>query len=180
MDADGILESMSLKALLLSIERGLPPAPSARLRFHSKRYTFCTAMNGLTSRLEATLRILFRFGIRQLIETGTFRGTTTEWFAKFEIPVYTIESNRHNYEFAKQRRVANTNVHVELGNSTEVLPTLAAKLDFAVPTFIYLKLLSFSHVGDDGRLYQDFDRQCFPEAEMACGPFEFTKRTASL
>lgn len=95
-------------------------------------------MNGLTSRLEATRQILFRCGIRQIIETGTFRGTTTEWFAKFGIPVYTIESNRHNYEFAKLRLGGRTNVHVELGNSAEVLPTLASRLDPAVPTFIYL------------------------------------------
>jgi hypothetical protein len=65
---------MSLKALLLSIERELPPTLSARLRFHSKRHTvfypYGTAMNGLTSRLEAARQILFRCGIRQVIETG--------------------------------------------------------------------------------------------------------------
>jgi hypothetical protein len=58
--------------------------------------------------------------------------------AKFDILVYTIESNRHNYEFAKLRLRAKPNVHVELGNSAEVLPALAARLDPAAPTFIYL------------------------------------------
>jgi hypothetical protein len=95
-------------------------------------------MNGLTSRLETARQIFFRCGVRQIIETGTFRGTTTEWFAKFDLPVYTIESYRHNYEFAKLRLREKKNVHVEFGNSAEVLPILVATLDTSLPTFIYL------------------------------------------
>jgi Caenorhabditis protein of unknown function, DUF268 len=41
--------------------------------------------------------------------------------------------------------------------------------------FSLLKLLSFSFVGDDGRLYEDSDPLTIPESEMACGLFEFSK-----
>jgi hypothetical protein len=43
--------------------------------------------------------------------------------------------------------------------------------------FPQLELLSFSFVGDDGRLYEDTNPLAIPESELACGLFEFTKRT---
>jgi hypothetical protein len=42
-------------------------------------------------------------------------------------------------------------------------------------TFSELKLVSFSHVGDDGNLYENTDPLALPASEMACGLFEFTK-----
>jgi hypothetical protein len=53
-------------------------------------------------------------------------------------------------------------------------------LETILRTFEGLQLLSFSYVGDDGRLYADVDPQTFPVSEMACGLFEFTKRAAPL
>jgi hypothetical protein len=41
--------------------------------------------------------------------------------------------------------------------------------------FPHLQLLSFSFVGDDGRLYTDQNPFDLPNSEMACGLFEFTK-----
>ncbi len=53
---------------------------------------------------------------------------------------------------------------------------------FAVGTILEafkgLELVSFSYVGDDGRLYEDADPKDFPVSEMACGLFEFTKLAA--
>ena len=95
-------------------------------------------MNGQTSRLETTRQILFRCGIRQIVETGTFRGTTSEWLAGFTMPVTTIESNVENYHFSKLRLEGMTNVQVELGSSVEVLSQLVGKMDTSVPTFFYL------------------------------------------
>jgi hypothetical protein len=42
-------------------------------------------------------------------------------------------------------------------------------------TFSELKLVSFSHVGDDGNFYENTDPLALPASEMACGLFEFTK-----
>ena len=53
-------------------------------------------------------------------------------------------------------------------------------LETILRTFERLQLVSFSYVGDDGRLYAEVDPRTFPVSEMACGLFEFTKRTATL
>jgi hypothetical protein len=44
-------------------------------------------------------------------------------------------------------------------------------------TFSMLDLVSFSYVGDDDLLYEDRDPLKLPPSEMACGLFEFTKRS---
>ena len=44
-------------------------------------------------------------------------------------------------------------------------------------TFSGLELVSFSFVGDDGCLYEDVDPLQLPESDLACGLFEFTKRS---
>jgi hypothetical protein len=45
-------------------------------------------------------------------------------------------------------------------------------------TFSGLQLVSFSFVGDDGRLYEDVNPLQLPESNLACGLFEFTKVSA--
>jgi hypothetical protein len=42
--------------------------------------------------------------------------------------------------------------------------------------FPALQLVSFSFVGDDGRLYEDIDPIGIPNSDLACGLFEFTKQ----
>lgn len=44
--------------------------------------------------------------------------------------------------------------------------------------FSGLELVSFSYVGDDDRLYEDVRPLDMPQSELACGLFEFTKRSA--
>ena len=44
-------------------------------------------------------------------------------------------------------------------------------------TFSGLELVSFSFVGDDGCLYEDVNPLQLPESDLACGLFEFTKRS---
>jgi hypothetical protein len=38
-----------------------------------------------------------------LVETGTFLGTTTEWIAAFQIPVFTIEADAEHFGFSRSR-----------------------------------------------------------------------------
>jgi predicted O-methyltransferase YrrM len=85
------------------------------LRDHRKFYPWGFAMNGQTSRLEAVRQIIFAAGIDRIIETGTFRGTTTEWFAQFGLPVETVETDRRFFSFAKARlsRFSNTEAHLD-------------------------------------------------------------------
>lgn len=52
-----------------------------------------------------------------IIETGTYRGTTTELMVETGLPVYTIEGNPRHYGFARARLVAKHNVTLRLGDS---------------------------------------------------------------
>jgi hypothetical protein len=47
-------------------------------------------------------------------------------------------------------------------------------------SFPLLELVSFSFVGDDGRLCEDVDPMAVPASDLACGLFEFTKPDHSL
>jgi predicted SAM-dependent methyltransferase len=46
-------------------------------------------------------------------------------------------------------------------------------------SFPELQLISFSYVGDDGRMNENTDPLALPKSEMACGMFEFTKAAVS-
>jgi len=128
--------------ILDKAERVLSAPAAARGRYALANrdyfYPFGTAMNGQTARLEAVRQIMFRCGIRQIVETGTFRGTTTEWLADFGWPVASIESNITNYHFSKLRLQRKPNVRVEFGSSVDVLPKFPGQMDTSLPTFFYL------------------------------------------
>ena len=124
------------------IGRYLPPAVKGWARYvrgsHKDFYPFGTAMNGQTARLEATREIFYKCQIKLIIETGTFRGTTTEWLAGLGAPVISIELHSPSYEFAKRRLARFANVSLKRGNSVDVLRSVLPQCDPAVPTFIYL------------------------------------------
>jgi hypothetical protein len=105
---------------------------------HSDFYPFGFAMNGQTARLEAVRQIFYRCGIRAIIETGTFRGTTTEWLAGFGVPVMTIESHAPAFEFAVRRLRRFKNVSVRLGSSSDILLDHLPSVGRATSTMIYL------------------------------------------
>ena len=69
-------------------------------------------MNGMTSRLEAVRQIITSLKIERIVETGTFRGTTAEWFAQFGLPFETVEISERYYTFSKERlrRFANAQI----------------------------------------------------------------------
>ena len=118
----------------------VPASTKGWLRFkrghHADFYPFGFAMNGQTARLEAVRQIIWKCGIKQIVETGTFRGTTTEWFAQFGVPVISIESHRPTHEFAHRRLAKYKNVLALRGDSTAVLPEIL--LNARPPTLLYL------------------------------------------
>jgi hypothetical protein len=120
----------------------IPASVKGSLRFarglHSDFYPFGFAMNGQTARLEAVRQLSYKCGIRSIIETGTFRGTTTEWLAGFGVPVMTIESHAPTFEFAVRRLRRFKNVSVRLGSSSDILPDYLPSVGRATSTMIYL------------------------------------------
>jgi hypothetical protein len=59
-----------------------------------------------------------------IVETGTYRGTTTEFLADTGLPIYSIESDRRNYGFARARLWRRRNVSLFCGDSRETLHKL--------------------------------------------------------
>jgi hypothetical protein len=73
-----------------------------------------------------------------VIETGTYRGTTTEWFAEKGLPTYSIEANRQFFVYSLVRFGRTKNVHVSHGDSRAFLRQLARKVDVEASGLFYL------------------------------------------
>lgn len=96
-------------------------------------------LNGQAERRKIFEELLSVFHFQAIVETGTFRGVTTEYFAQFGLPVYSIEVNERFYEYSKLRLRNAKNVFLRLGSSAEVLPKLLSLQDFQHgDVFLYL------------------------------------------
>lgn len=118
--------------------RALKGIADYRSRDHRKFYPWGFAMNGQTSRLEAVRQIIFAADIARIIETGTFRGTTTEWFAQFGLPVETVETDNRFFSFSKARLSRFPNVAIHLGSSVPFLRLRLAGADINDRMLFYL------------------------------------------
>lgn len=59
-----------------------------------------------------------------LVETGTFRGTTTEFMAATRLPLYTVERATRPFGYARQRLKGFANVKLTCGDSRKFLRDL--------------------------------------------------------
>lgn len=103
----------------------LPDRLKGRIDFYMRNeqhfYPWRGPMNGQAHRLEIARRIIEDCGIERIVETGTYRGTTTAWFADFGLPVDTVEAHPR-YHYFSGRRLANfKNVSLEFGNSVDFI-----------------------------------------------------------
>ena len=67
-------------------------------------------------------------GIKYFIESGTYRGATTQWAAKHFKKVYTIEKSPEIYEKYKMEINAFSNIQGYLGDSKELLPSIVDEI----------------------------------------------------
>ncbi|WFU18776.1 hypothetical protein [Bradyrhizobium sp. CB3481] len=118
--------------------RALKGLTDYALRDHRKFYPWGFAMNGQTSRLEAVRQIIYAAGINRIIETGTFRGTTTEWFAQFGLPLETVETDQRFFYFAKARLSRFSNVEAHLDSSVSFLSKRLSHADRRDRILFYL------------------------------------------
>jgi len=95
-------------------------------RFPERRNSWGGAMNGQIGRQRLYEAIVSRVAPVAIIETGTFRGTTTEFMAETGLPIYSVEGLARNYGFARARLLRKRNVHLYQGDSREVLRNLFA------------------------------------------------------
>ena len=60
-------------------------------------------LNGQALRQRIFRRLMDVGDVKRIVETGTYRGTTTEFFAGFNVPVLTVETNHRYYTYSKLR-----------------------------------------------------------------------------
>jgi len=90
--------------------------------------TWSGPFNGQNARQQIIRDLVFSLRVEQFVETGTFRGTTTEFLANLlGAPVFTVESQPRYFSVAKQRLAQYPSVTVELGDSRSFLRGLASK-----------------------------------------------------
>jgi hypothetical protein len=80
--------------------------------------------NGQAYRCLLFAALVGRLRPAAIVETGTYLGTTTEWIAAFQLPIFTCESAEENFGFAQARLSALRNVAITLGDSREFLRKL--------------------------------------------------------
>lgn len=124
---------------MLGATRGHPPWPG-----------FGQAFNGQAVRLRTVRALINHFEPDAFVETGTFLGFTTRFFAGNNVPVYTVEVDRSFYLAARLRLAGAPEVNVIRGNSREAIADLASERPFDRP-FAYLD----AHWWDDLPLHDE-------------------------
>jgi|SRR5882757_1407037 len=110
-----------LEALKGSLEYYIRPGLKAGTALHDPTWRGLGPLNGQESRQDATRQIIEKIKPPVIIETGTYRGISTEWFAQFGIPVHTIEVNPRLHAYSSQRLRNYDNVTCHLGRSLDVI-----------------------------------------------------------
>jgi hypothetical protein len=121
----------------------------------SKKNVFGSAFNGQSKRQEIFRDIADHISLSAIIETGTHRGSTAEFFLKNTfLPVYSVELNPRYYFYARYRLRNYERAHLFLGDSVSFLTSLKEKAgasDHGV--FFYLD----SHWGERLPLKEEVD-----------------------
>ncbi|MGH9878161.1 MAG: hypothetical protein ACRD5H_11020 [Nitrososphaerales archaeon] len=140
------------------LKRGIGAGNLGRLDFfrHPERqYSWGGPFNGQKFRRRIVFDLLFAFPIKAVVETGTFRGTTTALFAATSLPVYSAEIHPRYFSYAKTRFLFNRhNVHLYHGDSRSFLRYLSG--DSRIPkedVFFYLD----AHWGNDSPLRDELE-----------------------
>jgi len=111
--------------------------------------------NGQQFRQRIFFDLINQFPVKAIIETGTYRGTTTTLFATTPLPVYSVETHPRFYAYSKMRfRHQRNKVHL-YNNDSRAFLTMLSK-DPVVPkeaVFFYLD----AHWKDDLPLREELE-----------------------
>lgn len=135
-----------MKSILDKVYRGvtryLPGELAGRLDLLRPSYwaSWGGPLNGQVRRREIVRELAREVTFDRVVETGTYRGTSTEFFsAVFGVPVATVEASVRHFTYSSRRLAVQRDVSVELGDSRAFLRRLAAQPGARSETvFIYL------------------------------------------
>jgi len=98
-------------------------------RFPNRRSRWGGPLNGQTDRRELFEELLAEFEPDFVVETGTYRGNATAWFASrlSPRPVRSVEADVRTYGFARRALKGLDNVRLALGDSRAHLRDLLAR-----------------------------------------------------
>lgn len=124
-------------------------------RFPKYRASWGGPFNGQQHRRRMFTDILAVGSVRAVVETGTFRGTTTEFMASVApLPIFTVEYDRRNLGYSRQRLMGRSNVAVAHGDSRAFLRRLVD--GDSLPDGVVLFYLD-AHWGEDLPLAEELD-----------------------
>lgn len=100
------------RSLIVAVLPDMAKGAIDYFRFPAMRESWGGPLNGQIMRQKLYKALLAMVSPVAIVETGTFRGTTTEFFAESGLPVYSMEALAYNYGFArvKLRRFKNVKV----------------------------------------------------------------------
>lgn len=109
-------------------------------RFPELRDSWGGAFNGQEFRAKIFQELIENIDFGALFETGSFRGTTTEFMAQqYPGNIYTMESQLENHGFCQARFWQNHRIHVLHGDSRTLLPHYLKKVQlWKKPIICYL------------------------------------------
>jgi hypothetical protein len=110
--------------------------------------------NGQCGRQQLFVDIIRTVPFSVIIETGTHRGTTTEYFAReTRLPTYSVEADARSHYYAGRRLRRFPNVTLSLGDSRRFLRSLCVELSDQELPFVYLD----AHWGPDLPLAEEVE-----------------------
>ena len=107
----------------------LLPKLLGQRRYGSLRYRRFPALgrawggpfNGQRWRCLLVAELIHKLQPKAIIETGTYLGTSTDWLAAFQIPIYTCEANPRNFGFSRARMFGMPMVNMTLADSRSAI-----------------------------------------------------------
>lgn len=147
--------TMQIEKAYSVVTRFLPPRTAARVDLMRPSFRACWGgpMNGQLRRREIVREIAKTGGIQRVLETGTYRGATTEFLVGlFGVPVHTVEANPRNYEYSRRRLAVESQVFLELSDSRSFLRRMGERCPNET-VFIYLD----AHWEEDLPLREELD-----------------------
>lgn len=125
-------------------------------RHRTNRGRFGGPFNDQAARKALFMSLLQSLRPRALVETGVYRGTTTEFFASTGLPVIAVEIDPKLYGYSCSRLLGRRNVRIVNDDSRAMLRSLLDGPLWAHPggcTFFYLD----AHWGEDLPLAEEID-----------------------
>jgi predicted O-methyltransferase YrrM len=92
------------------------------IRYPEYKNSWGGPFNGQKIRQQIFLQIIINFKFDKIVETGTYRGCTTEFMSKhFSSKIFTVESNKRSYGFSRLRFLFNNKIIVIQNDSRKFL-----------------------------------------------------------